>query len=195
MLVIAYLLIAFGGLLSLMNWGTIIVSLRSKRSVSAVPIVGALLLGCGLALLPGTRRFAWVALIADYGTLGLIIATPRIAYNMWSTSRINLLCCFTTTAAGRTVFVKLFRRHIAVISARLDPAVPCDDHGGRVSSFGLVGRWSPTEIGFAIEGYAGHRQLVISKEGGVYVTTEMNYPKGQKYEYDSLGGLVVQKQE
>lgn len=190
---VAYILIGCGGLLSLMNWGTLIVSLRSKRFVSAIPLLGALSLGGGLALLPATRLFASLALIADYGTLILIIAVPRIAYEAWSTSRINLLWCFTSTTKGRIIAVKFYRRHVAVISARFDPPIPCDDHGSRVASFGLAGKWSAAQTGFVIAGYGVDRQLVITKENGMYVTAELNYPKDREYKYDCLDGLIMQK--
>lgn len=194
MVVVAYALIAFGGLMCLLNWGTAFASWRSKRFVSAVPLVGALLLGAGLVLLPETRPFAWLALIADYGTLVLIVALPWIAHEFWSTSRINLLHSFTTNAKERAVSINLFRRQIAVISAEFDPPIPCDDHDARVQSFGLVGKWSSTESGFSISGYASDRQLVISKQEGAYATTELNYPDHKKYKYDCLDGLVVQEQ-
>jgi hypothetical protein len=194
MVVVAYALIAFGGLMSLLNWGTVVASWRSKRFVSAVPLIGAVPLGCGLALLPETRPFVWLALVADYGTLVLIIALPRIAYEFWSTSRINLLHSFSTDAKGRRITIKLFRRQIAVISAEFDPPIPCNDYEARVQSFGLVGAWVPTESGFSINGYASDRQLVISKQNGVYATTELNYPNDKKYKYDCLDGLEVQEQ-
>jgi hypothetical protein len=193
MVIVAYVLIAFGGLVSLLNWGTVVASWRSKRFVSAVPLVGALPLGTGLLLLPEARPFAWLALIADYGTLALIIALPWIVYQFWSTSRINLLHSFTSDAKERAVSIKLFRRQIAVISAEFDPHIPCNDHGALVQSFGLVGKWSPTETGFSISDYASGRQLLVSKQDGAYATTELNYPSDTKYKYDCLDGLVMQE--
>jgi hypothetical protein len=194
MVIVAFALIAFGGLMCLLNWGALVASWRSKRFVSAVPLVGALPLGAGLLLLPETRPFAWLALIADYGTLILIIALPWIAYEFWSTSRINLLHSFTTNAKEHAVAIKLFRRQIAVISAEFDPPIPCDDHDARIQSFGLVGKWSLTESGFSISGYALDRQLLVSKQDGAYATIELNYPSDKKYKYDCLDGLVVQEQ-
>lgn len=195
MIVAAFGLIAIGGLLSLMNWGTLVASLRRKRFVSAVPLIGALPLGGGLALLPETRAFAWFALVADYGTLVLIICLPRIIYEVWSTSRVNLLHCLTTRASGRIVAVKLYRRQVAVISVNCDPPVPCNDSGARIQSFGLVGKWAPTESGFSIEEYASDRRLLITKVAGAYTTKELNYPGGRTYSYDCLDGLVVREQE
>jgi hypothetical protein len=194
MIAAAYALIAIGGLLSLLNWGTLIASLCTKRFVSAVPLVGALPLGCGMAILPETRRFAWIALAVDYGTLVLIIALPGIAYEVWSTSRINLMHSFTTNGRGRIITIRLFRRRVALITARFDPPIPCNDYDARVRSFGMVGKWGTTETGFSVDGYDSERQLLISKEYGVYSTVELNYPSDKKYNYDCLDGLVVHEQ-
>jgi hypothetical protein len=191
----AYALIAIGGFLSLVNWGTLVASLRSKRFVSAVPLIGAIPLGGGLALLPETRAFAWFALVADYGTLVLIIASPRLAYEFWATSRFNQLHCFRSNASGRDITIKLFRRQIAVISVTFAPPVLCNDYGVLVQYFGMVGKWARTESGFSIDGYGSDRRLRLSKNGGVYTTEELNYPSDARYNYDHLGGLVVQEQE
>jgi hypothetical protein len=194
MIATALSLIAIGSLLSLLNWATLVASLRSKRFVSAVPLIGAIPLGCGLALLPETRAFAWLALIADYGTLALIIALPRLAHECWSISRFNLLQNFTGKSGERQITIKLFRRQIAVISAKFDPPALCNDYGVRVASFGMVGTWAPTESGFSISGYASDRQLLVSQENGVYTATELNYLADTEYKYDCLDGLVVQEQ-
>src|SRR5262249_47724538 len=142
-----------------------------------------------------TRPFVGLALLADYGTLALIIALPGIAYAIWSTSRINLLHSFATNATDRAIAIRLFRRHIAVISAQFDPPIPCNDFDAHVQSFGLVGTWAPTDTGFSIGGYASDRQLLVAKDNGAYTTVELNYPNDKKYNYDYLGGLVVRKQK
>ena len=191
---IAYVLIAVGALFSLINWGTLLASWRSKRFVSAIPFLGALPLGCGLAIIPETRPYAWLALVADYSVLVAFIALPRIVYELWSTSSINLLHNFTNTGSDRVIAIKLFRRHVAVISAQFRLSVPCDDHGSRVQSLGMVGRWSSIESGFLIDGYGSDRHLLISLENGTYSTVEVNYPSDKKYRYDCLDGLIVQKQ-
>lgn len=195
MTVVAYILMALGALLCLLNWGTLIASWRRKRFVSAVPFVGALPLGYGMSLVPETRAFAWLALIADYGTLAVILALPYIAWHAWSTSRVNLLHRFTSKAAGRSVTIKLFRRHVAVISVAFDPPVPCEDHGACIQAFGLVGTWAATKAGFSIEGYDANRHLLLSNEPGGFTAVESNYPSGKEYDYDSLGGLVLHERD
>ena len=56
---LALLLIALGGYVAVLNWVMVIQSPRTGRFGSPVPVVGALLLGAGLALLPPTRHYAW----------------------------------------------------------------------------------------------------------------------------------------
>jgi hypothetical protein len=191
---LAYALIAVGGLLSLFNWATLFATLRGKRFVSPVPLFGALLLGGGLALLPETRPYAGLALLADYGTLMLVIALPFLAFQLWSTARFNLVHSYVMNAPDRTVTIKLYRRQIAVITVTFDPPAPCNAHGARIGSFGLVGTWSPTDRGFTIDGYVETRRLVVTGDGGAYRTSELNYPSEQKYNYDSLDGLVVREE-
>lgn len=144
MTVIAYILMALGARMCLLNWGTLIASWRSKRCVSPVPFVGALPLGYGMSLLSETRAYAWLALIVDYGTLAVILPLPYLAFEARSTSRVNLLHRFTSKAAGRSVTIKLFRRRVAVISVEFDPPVPCE-YGACIKSFRRVGTWAATE--------------------------------------------------
>lgn len=194
MTIVAHTLIAFGALLCVLNWGTLIANWRYKRFVSAVPFVGALPLGWGMSLLPGTRPYAWLALVADYGTLVFIIALPRILLEVWSTSRVNLLHCFTGNSAGRAIAIKLYRRNVAAISADFDPPFRCDDHGGLVLSFGMAGTWAATESGFLIKGYDSDRQLLLSQQSdGGFATMESNYPSGKEYSYDSLDRLLMRE--
>ena len=187
--------VVLGELLSVLSWATFFVSLLGKRFVSAVPLFGALLLAGGLILIPETRRFAWLAVVADFGTFALMIALPRLVYEFWSTSRVNLLHCFTIAESERIISFKLFRRHIAVISARFTPPMLSNDNGAHVVSFGMSGRWVATENGFSIDGYRLDRRLLISRENDNYITVEFNYPGDEKYKYDFLDGLSLQKQE
>ena len=76
--VFALVCIVFGALFSLMNWVMVIETRRTGRFHSVVPFVGAVLLGAGLALLPQTRHFAWLAILADCGTLMLIYSLPQL---------------------------------------------------------------------------------------------------------------------
>jgi hypothetical protein len=183
------ILIVLGSFVSLINWCTFFASSR-RRYISPIPLIGATLLGCGMALLPETRPFAWLSLIVDYGTLAFLIVLPSIAWECWATSWINLLHFFKTNDSGRQIEIKLFRRGIAVISARFDPPAPCSDVGGHVLSFDMVGKWTATPGGYCITEYAADRELFLVLANGLYRTTELHYPIEKKYYYDCLNDLT-----
>lgn len=195
MVAFAVTLIALGSVLALLNWYSLIASLCGDRFVSAVPLIGAFLLGSGMILLPQTRPFAWIALIADYGTLVFLIALPRIVAAIWSTCRFNLLHSFDLDEPGRHFTIKLFRRHIALISAQFDPFLPCNDDGACIGSFGWGGKWHVIENGYSIHGYCAERQLLLMSTNGNYSTTELHYPAENKYDYDSLDDLTFKKRK
>jgi hypothetical protein len=183
-----------GAFVSLLNWGALFVSMRGSRFISPVPLIGPLTLGSGMALLPQTRPYAWLALVVDWGTFSFIVfGLPYMAFQFWSTSRINLVHSFASLSSGRAVGINLYRRHIAVISARFDPPLLRDDNGAHVVSFGLQGKWTATKAGFLIDGYSSNRQLVLSSEYGHYATNELNYPSDTKYNYDCLDRMALQK--
>jgi len=185
-------LIVLGSAVSLLNWFTLVLSLRSDRFVSVVPLIGALLLGCGLGLFPQTRPFASLAVIADYGTLILIISLPRLAYSFWSTSRFNLICAFRTEDAGRRVRIAIYRRGIALIETLFDPPVPTGG-GGFAVAISQMGTWQPIDGGYSLAGYAADRQLLIAHHNGTYRTRELQYPTGTEYNHDCMDGLTLHR--
>ena len=83
--------LVLGGLLASFNWYSIYASRKSGRFVSAVPLIGAALLVVGFLGIPQTRPYAWLGIIIDYGTLALIMASPRLMREAWLVSSVNLL--------------------------------------------------------------------------------------------------------
>lgn len=190
----AYALIGMGVLFSFLNWSTLVSSLLTNRFISPIPFAGSVPLGIGMLLLPETRLFAWLALVIDYGTLVLIIALPGLAYEFWSTSAANLLHCLSVIESGREFTIRLFRRDIAIISAKFTPAVPCNNDGACVQSFSYVGKWTVTETGFLIDSYGSGRRLHVTMQNNTYKTEEENHPQNNTHHYDCLNGLVFEKQ-
>jgi len=190
MIVLAGILIAIGCTVSLLNWWTLVATIRGGRFVSVVPLVGAVSLGSAMLLLPQTRGLAWIAPLVDYGTLVLFIALPRLVTEMWSTSRFNLLHSFDCQEGERYVKIDLFRRDIAAISGRFDPPRPCNENEARVVSFGLVGKWRATEDGYSIEGYGEGRRLVLAEADAGYAASELQYPSERESDHDRLDGLT-----
>lgn len=105
----AAILIALGGFIASMNWASLIATHCTGRFHSAVPLVGALLLGAGLALLPSTRHYAWAAILADYGTLILLFSLPKLVREEWRTSRHNLVAEYRGGSGITTACISLYR--------------------------------------------------------------------------------------
>jgi hypothetical protein len=134
---LATVLMTIGGLLCFANWWSVISSCITRRFHSAVPLVGAALLGVGMFMNSATRPYAWSALILDYGTLAFLFASPRLIHEVWSTSRFNLLCEYLGEADIKTVRLCFFRHGIFTIRLHLRrPPGEC----GLVST-GTIGTW------------------------------------------------------
>ena len=112
---IAVVFIGLGGVLSVLNWLSLYQTYRTGRFCSAIPLIGAFFLGCGLLILPETRPFAWVALIADYGTLIFLIAVPMLVLDLWRTSRFNLLAEYVGEVGNQSVRLQLYRKNLSVL--------------------------------------------------------------------------------
>ena len=126
-----------GGLLALANWWSLIWNYVTKRFHSAVPFVGAALLGAGMLMMPTTRTYAWTALILDYGTLAFLLVSPRLIRDAWSTNHINLICEYLGEKGMKKVRLRLFCRGIFTIRLRLDrPPGECG-----LTSTGTTGTW------------------------------------------------------
>ena len=118
----AVILIALGGFVVVMNWVMIIATRRTGRFHSTVPLVGALLLGAGLALLPPTRHYAWAAILTDYGTLVLLYSLPRLVRETWETSERNLIAEYQGGRGIMTASISLYRSGICIIKHDLKRA-------------------------------------------------------------------------
>jgi|GEM_PF-1467740 len=185
-------LIVAGGMLSLLNWYTLFLNYRSERYISAIPLVGAGLLGSGLALFPQTRPYYWIASVVDYGTLSLILAVPWLVHGAWCVSRINLVHQFSSTKDGRSLRIRLYRRGIGLVSVKFDPPTPCDFNATIVES-GWQGQWTANDHGFRLTDYCADRELVISGSNGQFTTTELHYPDDAEFTHDSLDGVNLRK--
>jgi hypothetical protein len=130
-------LIAIGAILSLLNWATLLCSLRTGRFISAVPLVGGVCLGTGSVLLPFLRPYAGVAVLLDYGTVALLLGLPGIAREAWATCRINLLEGYVGQRVGTTVSLRLFRR--GVFTLHWDIERPPGECG--IVGTGRIGTW------------------------------------------------------
>ena len=183
--------LVLGGYIVAMNWYSIYMSYRSDRNVSPVPFLGAFFLVLGLLGFPQTKPLAWAGIVADYGTLSLILTLPKLVWDSWATSRLNLLHRFISDANGRRDDIRLFRRGKFTIKTDYDPPVPSNEHGALAVSQGRVGTWMPDGEGFCLEGYGEDRKTWIKKQDGTFITEEENYPDSNEFQHDRMGGLTL----
>jgi hypothetical protein len=134
---IATILVVLGGLVCLMNWMMLYQSYRTKRFHSAVPLLGAFMLGFGMSLIPITRHFAWVAIPLDYGTLILLFALPQFLYGAWTTCRLNLLKEYSENCGNKAANLRFFRNGIFVIKLQIKR--PKGETG--ITGTNRIGKW------------------------------------------------------
>lgn len=185
--------IALGGSIAVLNWYSIYASHKSERDVTAVPLLGAFFLVVGLLGFEQSRPYAWLGILADYGTLIMFVAIPMLARDSWTTSRLNLLHRFLSDANGRRDDIKLFKRGKFTIKTDYDPPVPSNEHGALAVSQGRVGTWRTDGDTFCLEGYGEDRILRISNRNGELITEEENYPDGNQFQHDRMGGLTLKQ--
>ena len=186
---IGFTAILLGGLISGANWVYLYQSWRTKRFVSSIPLIGALLLLFGLCQFKMTRPYAWIAIIADYGTLVFIYSFPHLCREFWSTSRFNLIREYVGSSDTQRYNLKLYKKGIFVIRSEVDPPQPANEHGAQISSFGFQGKWNDSEDEIKLSEYAEDRILNLKKTNDKLTATELNYPQDREYKYDLLNGI------
>lgn len=182
-----------GAYIAVLNWYCIYASHKSKRNISPVPIFGALFLILGLLGFTQTRGYAWVGILADYGTLALVLAIPALALESWRTSRINLLHRFLSDSNGRRDDIRLFKRGRFTSKTEYDPPIPCNKHGALAVSLGRAGAWTDDGDGFCLMGYGEDRIMRIKQKDGMFISQEVNYPESNEFKHDRMGGLTLKK--
>lgn len=193
--ILAAVSIGLGAFITLANWYAIYSAHRSGRSESPAPLLGGLLLVVGLLGFPETRPYAWLGVIADPGLFLPILAIPALIWDLWSTSKINLVHRFVSNSGGRHDDIRLLKRGKFTIESKHDPPVPCNEHGALALSHGFVGVWREDPSGFVLERYRDNRILRIVQADGVYRTREENYPQNEVFPADRLDSLELKKVE
>lgn len=167
-MVFGYVLLLLGGIVALSNWYTPIASFRSKRNVSMVPLVGAALLGTGIYVITSSIWWSLLAIFLDLGTLVFVLVLPNIIYDVWATSRYNLVHEFHSAQQFRNVSLRLYRNNTACFKLSIDKeSVPSGYSLGSVI-IGLVGKWEPCSDGFRIYNYGDGRELLLTASGETF---------------------------
>ncbi len=186
-----YIAIILGGFICIMNWLTIFYSRKEEHFISAAPFIGAIFLGYGLVSFPQTRPYAWLSIIADYGTLIVIISIPYQFKEYWPVSRFNLRHSFISLNPNKKIKIKLFNKGIFTISATLDPPAPYDKTGILISDFSFEGSWEQTGDTFMLKFYVDSRILKLYPKDNRYLIDEQNYPAEHEFPYDSLDEIAL----
>jgi len=191
--ILATVSLTIGGYIVAFNWYSIYASHKKNRNVSPVPLIGAFFLVLGLFGFQETKPFAWAGILADYGTLTLIFAIPMLAWESWTTSRINLMHRFLSDAHGRRDDIQLFKRGKFTIKTAYEPPVACNAHGALAISQGRVGTWKEDGDSYCLDGYGEDRITRITKQGDGFITEEKNYPNSNEFQHDRMGGLTLKR--
>jgi hypothetical protein len=133
----AIVFILLGGLITALNVWIAIEYRRTGRFRSSIPLLGGLFLCAGLFLYPKTRPYAWVALLLDPGTLSLLRSLPKVAKELWGTSRFNLHREYVGKNGPKLLVLRLFRKE--VFTFRADIKRPPDEPG--YINAGMIGAW------------------------------------------------------
>ena len=192
-IIVSAVAITLGAFIALFNWYSIYASQRAGRYVSPTPLLGGLLLVLGLHGYLEIRIYAWLGILADYGTIILIIALPAMIRDAWSTSFANLVHRFVSDSGYRHDDIRLFKRGKFTIRSEHEPPVPCNEHGALVVSSGFVGTWREESQGFILEGYGENRVLRIRNDDGQYRACEDNYPEDREFPVDRFDSLKLKK--
>jgi threonine/homoserine/homoserine lactone efflux protein len=78
-------LLGLGAAISVLNWFGVYRSWRTGRSHFLIPLVGGICLLIGTLLVARLRPFAWVALLADAGTIVVFLGVPFVFWEAWRT--------------------------------------------------------------------------------------------------------------
>lgn len=188
--IVALIAIALGAVISIGNWLTLYFSWKHKRFISVVPIFGAALLAFGLCCFSVTRPYAWLSVVADYGTLLLLLALPTMIGEAWATIRVNLIRSFVSRQPGRVTEIRLFKKGVFTCEIKYDRGVASLQESGWLESLRFLGNWRQENSDFVLDDYSKDRILYLRPSGDEFVSEEKNYPCDKKRRPDSLTGLT-----
>jgi len=186
----AIIALCLGGYISLINWVSFFLNImhKGKGFHSPVPVVGALFLGLGLACFETTRKYAFLSIIVDHGTLVFIIAIPYLVKEAWRTSRFCRLKTFRAKTDIAGYELNLYKHNNFVLKINYAPPQIANEHGAKIITSGISGTWQELDgvIAFA-ETYGKSFKLVFNN--GKYRMEEPDYPENKKFRYDCLDGI------
>lgn len=120
MLYVAVLLIGLFVAFAALNAFIAISNLRSEKYCSPLPILGGVTGFAGFLLMPSLRSYAWIPLILDYGTAGVIfIAIPMLIRESWQTSDFKLVREYIACDDRREIRLRFHRADIFTLQIKI----------------------------------------------------------------------------
>jgi len=95
-----------------------------KKFTSSIPLVGGLFGVVGFLQIPQLRKWCWVAVLADYGSIVFLLALPKVAKELWQTSSINLVDEFVGSDGRKEVKIRLYKAGVFVIKLTFRTFLP-----------------------------------------------------------------------
>jgi hypothetical protein len=103
----------------LMNWVSFYQTHVKRKFTSAIPLIGGVFGLIGFYQLPPLRKWCWVAVLLDYGSIVFLIALQKVTKELWQTSRINLVGELNGEDNLKVVKIRLYKAGVFVISHRI----------------------------------------------------------------------------
>jgi hypothetical protein len=102
----------------LVNWASSYQTHIKRKFTSCVPLIGGVFGLIGFSQIPSLRKWSWIAVLMDYGSIVFLITLPKLAKELWQTSRINLVSKLTGKDNTKEVELRLYRAGVFVIRHR-----------------------------------------------------------------------------
>jgi hypothetical protein len=90
-----------------------------KQSKSPVMLVGGVFGLVGFGLVPSLRKWCWLAVLLDYGSVTFILALPKFIKELWQTSHIRLIDEFVGEEGARRVSIRLFKGGVLIVKHKI----------------------------------------------------------------------------
>ncbi len=153
-----------------------------KHFRSSIPLVGGLFGVVGFYQIPALSKWCWVALLLDYGSVEFFLVLPRVAKELWQTSRINLIREFAGRSGAKEVKIRLYKAGVLIIKHQFSRAR--NEPGLLTSS--AIGTWSKEDRGFTLT--LGGDSIRLRPTGEIWKVNRSfaHYPEGSDLEIRSL---------
>jgi hypothetical protein len=112
-----------------------------KRFTSSIPLFGGLCGAVGFYQIPALRKWCWIAMLVDYGSIEFLLALPKVVKEFWQISRINLLREFASKAGEKEVNIRLHKAGVFTIKHQFSRA---KNEPGLLASSD-IGSWSEAD--------------------------------------------------